>query len=296
MSVQPIITPFNAYRLSFPFQEDEHPTIASIYVVGWEKQESVDYYWDGLQRKDTDTYVFQYTISGSGVLEYENDTYRLQSGDAFIVKIPSSHTYYLPDDSEKWEFVYVTLHGEEAAKCWQYLLEKLGPVFPVQADSELIQQVMRIYQDVGDRKITDIYSSSARAYEFIMECYRFEKNKGHVLNEVPEAVSKGIFYIRAHYEKQISVEDMAEYVGLSKYYFIKKFKEHMGIPPLQYLTKVRMEQAFHLLTNTELPIKEIAEKVGYPDPNYFHKVFRKVVGLSAGQIRARVPFDKLIIE
>ncbi|MCT8139950.1 AraC family transcriptional regulator [Anaerobacillus sp. CMMVII] len=299
MSGESVVTPYGSYRISSLFKENEQSQISSIYVVGWENRETVDYYWDGLHRNDTGTYVFQYTLSGSGILEYDNIKYRLKSGEAFIVDIPSSHTYYLPDDSERWEFVYITLQGQEALKCWRYLRELLGPVFQIQADSELIQLLMRIYRDVAERKVSDIYISSAKAYEFIMECYRFGKSKALAINELPEAISKGVFYIRTHYEKQISVEDIAEYVGFSKYYFIKKFKEHMHMPPLQYLTKTRMEQAFRLLTQTELPIKEIAEKVGYTDANYFHKVFKKAVGISAGQFRenrSKIPFEHLLIE
>ncbi len=285
LSDKSTITPYGSYLISSLFKEIEQPQIASIFVVGWEKQEKADYYWDGLQRKDIDTYVFQYTISGSGVLEYQNKRYRMKPGEAFIVKIPSPHTYYLPHDSAKWEFVYLTLQGQEALKCWSYLLEKLGPVFQIQADSSLIQLLMQIYQDIADRKVSDIYTSSAKAYEFIMEFYRFYKSKTLAISELPDPISKSVFYIRTHYEKQISIEDIAEYIGLSKYYFIKKFKEHMHMPPLQYLTKTRIEQAFRLLTQTEMPIKAIAEKVGYADANYFHKVFKKAVGVSAGQFR-----------
>ncbi|WP_170885441.1 AraC family transcriptional regulator [Bacillus alkalicellulosilyticus] len=298
MSNESVVTPYGSYHISSLSKEPSH-SISSIYVVGWENREKKDYYWNGLERSDTDTYVFQYTLSGSGVLEYNNIKHKLTPGEAFIVDVPSSHSYYLPDDSEKWEFVYLTLQGQEVLKCWKYLRETLGSVFHVQADSELIQLLMRIYQDVKDMKVTDTFISSAKAYEFIMECYRFSKNKTLAANELPEAIAKAVFYLRTHFEEQISIEDMAEYVGLSKYYFIKKFKEHVLISPLQYLTKVRMEQAFQLLTQTELPIKEIAERTGYTDANYFHKVFKKAVGVSAGEFRknhTKSLFQHLLIE
>lgn len=81
----------------------------------------------------------------------------------------------------------------------------------------------------------------------------------------------------------ITLETIAEKVDLSPDYFGMLFKRHIGTSPINYLRKVRIEQAKVLLINTQLPIKEIAKKVGYDDPLYFSRVFRNVTGQSPRQ-------------
>lgn len=73
--------------------------IANISSIGWELQISPDYYWDGLTRKDIhsiEKYVFQYTLSGQGAIVFQDNLYPLNPGEAFFVKLPSKHHYYLP--------------------------------------------------------------------------------------------------------------------------------------------------------------------------------------------------------
>ncbi len=106
--------------------------------------------------------------------------------------------------------------------------------------------------------------------------------------------------MKTHYNQpRISLDEIAEQANLSKFYFIKKFNEYMNTSPIEYLTKLRIERAFILLRDTDITVKEIACQVGYSDPNYFNKVFRKIVGTSPGRFRQsnyNAPFGHLIID
>ncbi|MBO4468547.1 MAG: AraC family transcriptional regulator [Clostridia bacterium] len=88
-----------------------------------------------------------------------------------------------------------------------------------------------------------------------------------------------IDYIKNHYSEKISIEDIADSVNLSKYYFIRKFKEENGITVNSYLTNIRIEKALELLNDNSKTL-EVAEKCGFSDEGYFCKVFKKVTGLS----------------
>ncbi|GGH78203.1 two-component system response regulator YesN [Pullulanibacillus pueri] len=82
-------------------------------------------------------------------------------------------------------------------------------------------------------------------------------------------------YIDSHYTESLSLEDVANHVQLSPYYFSKLFKENYEMTYIEYLTKQRIEHAQNLLKTTELSQKEICYQVGYHDPNYFSRVFKK---------------------
>ncbi|MCD8511548.1 MAG: AraC family transcriptional regulator [Bacillus sp. (in: Bacteria)] len=164
-------------------------------------------------------------------------------------------------------------------------------------DSQLIKHVLKVYELAYKKDLIDNYYASYQAYGFIMECQRYFKQFKQKEN-LPEYIIKASNYIKTHFAEPLSIEDIAASVNLSKYYFIKRFGETMNMTPGQFITKNRLEQAIHLLRNTELPIKEIAVKVGYGDDNYFNKAFRKVVGTSPGEFRKnkQLPFDRLIIQ
>jgi two-component system response regulator YesN len=92
-------------------------------------------------------------------------------------------------------------------------------------------------------------------------------------------------YIHEHYSKDISLKDIADHVCLSSYYLSKCFKNTEGINYKDYLIKVRMEKAKHLMSKQNKTVQETAFEVGYSDPNYFSKAFKNYVGISPTQYR-----------
>ncbi len=87
-------------------------------------------------------------------------------------------------------------------------------------------------------------------------------------------------YIDTHYNKDISLDDVSREVEISPYYFSKLFKEETGENFIEYVTNIRLERARELLAKTEYSMKEICGEIGYADPNYFSRIFKKNVGLT----------------
>ena len=85
--------------------------------------------------------------------------------------------------------------------------------------------------------------------------------------------------------EDLAVKDIAGYLGYSEAYFCKIFKQSFGHSFVSYLTDYRMQKAEELMRTSRLSIKEIGKTVGYPDPNYFTKVFRRVRGVSPSEFR-----------
>lgn len=278
----------------FRFQEPFPNNVVNISVLGVETKMLGEVYdWHGLKRRDVGTYVFQYTLSGLGRLDIGGNSYSLEAGDAFIVEIPSDHRYFLPKDSKGWEFVFITLVGKEAADCWRFMKEQSGPVLKIPPDSKLIQLLLKIYQDTYDQKITDAYYASAKAYEFIMECYRFTRNIEKASKGFSPQITKALSFIQTHYHEPLTLDEIAAISGFSRYYFIKQFQHQLNMTPVQYLTKIRLQKAAELLRSTSLTVTDIADQVGYANANYFNKVFRKAIGVSAGTFRSSKDFVEI---
>ncbi|ADU29715.1 AraC family transcriptional regulator [Evansella cellulosilytica] len=283
--------------IGFRTHEKVIGTLVDIHVVGKQYVHSHDYYWDGMKRNDKNTFIFQYTLSGEGAVFIEGKTHKVQQGQGFMLEVPGEHIYYLPSHSHHWEFIFLTLRGQAAADCWRYVNRKVGPIINIPIESALIEQVVNVYELAFKKNLIDHYFASSKAYQFVMECYRYFKSF-KAKEQMPDTITQAINFINKNYKASFSVQDVATNINLSKYYFIKLFKESMNMTPGQYITKVRLEQAINLLSHTELTVKEIAMQVGYGDDNYFNKAFRKVVGTSPGEFRRskHLPFDRLIIQ
>jgi len=92
-------------------------------------------------------------------------------------------------------------------------------------------------------------------------------------------------YIRERYTKDLSLEEVAEHVHLNPYYFSKVFKQQVGDSFIDFLTRLRIDKAKELIAEGRLSLKEICFEVGYRDPNYFSRVFKKVTGLTPTEYR-----------
>lgn len=259
---------------------------AMILSIGFEKRTRTDYYWDGRMREnDLQNCVFQYTVSGYGEVQAGEETIQVRPGEAFIVQIPSDHCYYLPEESSHWEFLFITLKGSKATECWDFMQKAFGTKITFTDNAPLLLRLQKIYQKAASEGIQDPFVSSAHAYEFIMAFYRFAKGIDQVTEQVPADLQAAIHYMEAHFREGLSLDDIAEAAGLSKYYFTSKFQKHLNMTPIQYVTKLRIQKAMELLMTTNDTLHDIAIEIGYDNANYFSKVFRKTIGITADNFR-----------
>lgn len=267
----------------FQFLDDMEFPAAQIKTIGFEIRTSTNYYLNALTRKDIDRYIFQYTISGWGIFEYKGTKYTIGQGQAFLAEVPGENLYYLPKESSEWEFIYITLYGSEVFKRWKHIIDTIGCVPRFDIHSPLIKYLFNIFKEAESKNITDCYQASGIAYQFLMELFR--STKRNIKGEYPLAIIKALKLMKENYNTLNSIEDIADGVGLSKYYFIRMFTREIGISPIKYITKVRIEKAVELLHSTDNTIDEIAKKIGYSNGNYFIKVFKSCLGVSPGEFR-----------
>jgi len=102
--------------------------------------------------------------------------------------------------------------------------------------------------------------------------------------QVVERVTK---YTRENYNKHLTLEDIAAQVFLSPYYLSHIFKQETGMTVMDYFSQVKMEMAKKLLRDPRYNVVQIAEKLGYSDPSYFSKVFKKKEGITPSKFKQK---------
>lgn len=127
----------------------------------------------------------------------------------------------------------------------------------------------------------DVYGPFFDVFDRVAASLEEKKHGRH-----DETVSKIISLIRENYMQQdLSLDGIAEELGLSATYIGRLFKKHTMNTILNYIIDVRMEKARELLLATELPIGEIAERTGFANSPYFYKAFKKINGVTPADFR-----------
>ncbi len=225
-----------------------------------------------------DHFLIHYVVSGKGAFVTETQTYNLSAGQIFLI-YPSQLASYCADENDPWEYIWVGFNGTEAERLLQLTpLSKNSPVIKVNDKTAFKNYMNDIHACAGNHIFSE---SRMTGYLYLLLSHLIEmssakpKSSNSSLNYVENALK----YIQYHYADNISVEDIAYNVGLSRSHLHRIFVHNLSVSPNEFLTKFRINEACTLLKNGGLTINEIASSVGFSDPLYFSRVFKKIKGI-----------------
>ncbi|CAM4189062.1 response regulator [Lederbergia lenta] len=156
---------------------------------------------------------------------------------------------------------------------------------------ELLWIASRVLNEMGVETDTPLYSIQIKDFRQL----RTETN--HLMNQMwqsyieyyneieDDTIQRIKQYIVEHSHEEISLDGIAHKFELSPIYISKLFKEQLGVNYITFLTECRLKRARKLMMIPEKSLKEITFDVGYQDPNYFSKVFKKMYGASPTEYR-----------
>ena len=120
---------------------------------------------------------------------------------------------------------------------------------------------------------------------FIM-VHRYLQTSSSMNNsQIVEDIDAATLYFNEHYNEEINIEEYAQNHNMSTSWFIRNFKQYTGFTPLQYILSVRIYNAEALLKSNMYNITEVASIVGYDNPLYFSRIFKKMKGISPSEYR-----------
>jgi len=110
--------------------------------------------------------------------------------------------------------------------------------------------------------------------------------KEEKMGQAIAGIDKAINYLHDHHAEQIAIPDLARLAGFSLGHFQRIFKQRTGRSPVLYLMEVRLKHAADLLSKTGMSVNRAAELVGFSDPFYFSRCFKKLFGRSPNACRS----------
>ncbi len=231
-------------------------------------------------------YAITFVLDGCGSYTLEGKTYQISQGMGFVI-FPDKQISYVADQNTPWEYVFSMFHGADVPT----LLSSVGisaenPVFQLENNEEI--------RDILDRMCQASKSSNHLGYDVVGFFYRAIALVAHKYaqryHDMPLSeryVSTALAYMEANYPYNISVQDVAGYVGVERTYFYRLFKEQTGQSPQQWLTQLRLKRAVFLLTTTTLPITGLAYSSGFYDLSHFTRSFRKAYACAPSEYRTQ---------
>ena len=265
------------FKYSFKVPERAELSL-TVYNVGFQKC-APEYGWGPGVR---DHYLLHYIVSVHGSYEAEGSTFVLGPGDAFLAR-PDIPIYYRADREQPWEYYWVGFSGPSAPLMLaQTPFTRRQPVLRPAAGEQLRQSLLDIYKARG----TD-YPSAVRMAGYLQAAL------GLLMESAPprgdEALAayarRGADFIHQNYSRAIGVEEAARQSGVSRSCLYRAFQAEFGCSPSVYLTRYRIQRACQLLRHSQLPIGTVAASVGFEDPFYFSRAFRRETGHSPSAYR-----------
>lgn len=146
------------------------------------------------------------------------------------------------------------------------------------------EEVENAFDAIYSLSVSNLQSDQYRILSHFYALFAMLTEKNRVLR-VPDAsyIDYAIRYFETNYMSEIYIADLSKTLGIESSYFSKLFKSKIGVSPVEYLTKVRIDKAKQLLKFPPYSIKSISESVGFSDPLYFSKIFKKHTGVSPSE-------------
>ncbi len=239
-------------------------------------------------------YLIHFVMSGKGVFQCEGRTDELTAGQGFLI-CPDKVAYYQADTQDPWRYIWIGFKGSKAAS---YLRRAgLSPQAPIIGtpgptdDQSSILTLAGCFRQIA--AVSDLRSGRdlrILAWLQLMLSILIEQNAGGSPEEdqtgkYAEYIRQACDFMEMNYARKITVGELARHIGLDRSYFGMLFRQSTGLPPQQYLLRLRMEKACSLMARSRLPVAAIAHAVGYEDPLLFSRMFRRIAGCSPSQYR-----------
>lgn len=234
-------------------------------------------------------YLLHYVLSGEGFFEAGGVRYRLRKGQGFLI-FPDEITYYQADRASPWSYCWVGFGGTSA----ELLLKQAGltetsPIFHYDRDDMIYQYLQLMNESRGFSKARETRLTGL-LYSLLSVLVEF----GPVTSPEPKESRTEIYvekvkdFIEMNYPQKITIEDIAQFIGLNRSYLCSLFKQRLNVSIQEYLISYRINKACEMMGNAELSIADISRSVGYNDALLFSKMFKKVKGSSPKNYRAQV--------
>lgn len=273
-------------KLRFHVFQDERFIDLNLYQFGWERCAPLHHYGPAVRNH----FLFHYIISGTGTLDTNEQIYELHPGQGFLL-CPGQVSSYYADEKDPWVYTWVEFDGLRARECMTLAgLSEQQPIYMPAGHNRIPEFMNALLDHAEDSPLRQI----GQGMILLDEIVQTSKTKISAGNKrlrdfyMKEATN----YIDANFQRDVSIEEIAQACGLNRSYFGRLFKDTMGESPQQFLLHYRMSKAAELLKASQISIAEVGCSVGYENQLHFSRAFKSVFGIPPMEYRRKYFYQK----
>jgi len=226
-------------------------------------------------------YILLYCLAGEGSIKINGKTILLTPNTGFIIPKNIAHKYGSAM-RDAWSIYWIHFSGQYAETFYNRFSISPDSAVNIVFDEgkiTLLNEIITLMQsDLTDEKIE---LTHFKLTEFLSSlCYSnvFDSHTA-------DRISNSITYMKSNLHKTLNINDLAVQANFSVSRYSELFKQKTGYAPIQYFIRLKIQKSCEYLYFSNLNIKEISKEVGFDDPYYFSRMFKKQIGLSPMQYK-----------
>lgn len=263
----------------------KNPLINSLYLtdIGFFPKAKHHFF---KRKHGSKQYILIYCHKGHGIVKVNEKELYLGPNTFFIVPPNTKHVYHAIK-KDPWSIYWVHFTGVQAVHIYEKFKETNSSGIPT---ISLDERRINLFENLMDI-LEDGYSSHNMEYvnlslwqllnSFLFHEFFTEIGRANPKNIIDEVIE----YMKKNIEEPLSVDGMAVVFNYSSSHFFSLFKRKTGYSPIQYFNHLKIQKASQYLSFTTLSVKEISFSLGFNDPLYFSRLFKKTQGVSPLQYR-----------
>ena len=269
----------------------------TVSTVGYEEIQPGDdyptrghadgYYFNLDRGRELNEYQLLYLTEGEGV--FHSTTVReapLREGDLWLLFPGEWHSYH-PNPRKGWKSYWIGFKGRNMDdRVRAGFLSPQKPIYHVGFSDSIVSLYKQAYDAAVEEAAYSQQYMAGLVNMLIGMMYSKERNIQLSRNQAHvDMIGRARLRIREALESNLTIQQVAEEMGISYSNFRKLFKEHTGISPAIYQQDLRLQRAKELLSTTDLSVKEIAYRLDFESPDYFSAKFKAKTGRRPSELR-----------
>lgn len=235
----------------------------------------------------TSEHILLLCVDGAGSYEINGTTATLQRNQAVLFPRNTPHSYWA-SDTNPWSIYWVHFAGSNA----DFFAHQLASgEHALDVDAQAMATLQQLFAECCSALMTGfvlermIYAS--QTLHHLLGCVFFNNRAFSPTLQTSRFhnLDSTLAFLEQNVHNSLTLSDMAKHADLSLSHFSRLFKEQTSYSPMDYFIHLKIQHACQLLFLTRMPVREIAFELGYDDPCYFSRLFKKFVGVSPIQYR-----------
>jgi len=262
----------------------KNPLIKDLYVTAIGYYPKANHH-DRERKNGSPQHILLYCIEGNGYIHIGRKKHKLKPNSYFIIPKGVPH-HYGTTDSDPWSIYWIHFSGEHSNILYsRYTSDSEPEVQVIPYDEHRVKLFDLIFTMLErNYSIRNMELINIKLLEYLSSfIYHEEMYPSYYTSD---HINSSIEFMKKNLHASYNIQELAGKLNYSVSHYSALFKKKTGFSPIHYYIQLKIQKSCQYLYFTDMNIKEICSKIGFEDPYYFSRMFKKIMGSSPAKYRS----------